>query len=52
MAFTGRAIYSNYATIREDVSDLVTMISPRETPLLDFIGDAPRAAINVYHQLT
>ena len=50
MAFTGRAIYSNYATIPEDVSDLVTIISPREVPLLDYIGDAPYAAINPYHQ--
>ena len=50
MAFTGRAIYSNFATLREDVADLVSMISPTETPLLDYLGDADRAATNVFHQ--
>ena len=44
MAFTGRATYDNDTLIAEDVSDLVSTISPFETPLLDFIGDAATLA--------
>lgn len=50
MAFTGRAIYSNFTAIAEDVADVVGMISPRETPLLHLIGDAPYPAKNVLHE--
>lgn len=50
MPFTGRATYSNFTAIAEDVSDLVSMISPRETPLLDILGDAPFPARNVLHE--
>ena len=50
MAFTGRATYDNDTLIAEDVSDLVSTISPFETPLLDFIGDAGSPATNVLHE--
>jgi len=38
MAFTGKATYSAGATlpeIAEDMSDLISIVSPYETPLLD-----------------
>ncbi len=53
MAFTGRATYSETAMsteIAEDVSDLISLVSPYETPLLDHIGDAPRPAGSTYHE--
>jgi hypothetical protein len=50
MAFTGRATYSNPTAIAEDVSDIISMISPFETPLLDYLGDAVRPATNVLHE--
>ena len=50
MAFSGRATYSNDTLIGEDVSDLVSTISPFETPLLDFLGDATQPATNVLHE--
>jgi hypothetical protein len=41
MAFTGIAVYDSYATeIAEDVSSIVTEISPKATPFLDWVGDA------------
>lgn len=50
--FTGRAIYDTgvFTGVKEDVHDLVSLISPRETPLLNLIGDALYAAENVYHE--
>jgi len=53
MAFTGKATYSAGATlpeIVEDVSDLVGIVSPYETPLLDALGDAQRAAMSTHHE--
>lgn len=52
MAFTGRAIYDPgvFDTLAEDVSDIVSMISPAETPLLDAMAQAPRPATNVLHE--
>ena len=53
MAFTGKATYSAGATlleIAEDVSDIVSIVSPYETPLLDHLGDAPRPAASTYHE--
>jgi len=53
MAFTGKATYSAGVTlpeIAEDVSDLVGIISPYETPLLDAIGDPLREAKSTYHE--
>ena len=45
MAFTGKATYS-----AEDVSDLIGIISPYETPLLDAIGNPLREAKSTYHE--
>ena len=53
MAFTGKATYSGGSTlpeIAEDVSDLISIVSPYETPLLDHIGDPPRPAASTYHE--
>ena len=53
MAFTGKATYSAGTTLPElfeDVADLVGIVSPYETPLLDAIGDPLRAATSTYHQ--
>ncbi len=53
MAFTGKATYSAGETLPEiaqDVSDLVSIVSPYETPLLDHLGDPLRAATSTYHE--
>jgi hypothetical protein len=53
MAFTGKATYSAGAAlpeIAEDVSDIVGIVSPYETPLLDQLGNAPRPATSTYHE--
>lgn len=49
MAFSGLAVYSPsvFNTLAEDVSSVVSMISPSETPLLDALGDSDTAAQNV-----
>jgi hypothetical protein len=53
MSFTGKATYSAdpiLSEIAEDVSDVVSIVSPYETPLLDHLGDPPRAAGSTYHE--
>ncbi|MGN6627065.1 MAG: SU10 major capsid protein [Tepidisphaeraceae bacterium] len=53
MSFSGKATYSagdNLPEIAEDVTDLVSINSPHETPLLDAIGDAPRPARSTVHE--
>jgi hypothetical protein len=53
MAFTGKATYSAGATlpeIAEDVADVVSIVSPYETPLLDHLGDPARPASGTYHE--
>lgn len=53
MSFTGKATYSAGATlpeIAEDVADIVSIVSPYETPFLDHLGDPPRAASSTYHE--
>ena len=53
MAFTGKATYSAGTTLpelAEDVSDLVGIISPYETPLLDALGDPLREATSSHHE--
>ena len=53
MPFTGKATYSAGAglpEIAEDVSDLVGIISPFETPLLDAIGDPQVEARSTHHE--
>ncbi len=53
MAFTGKATYSAGAglpEIAEDVSDIIGLISPHETPLLDHLGDPRREARSTVHE--
>ncbi len=53
MAFTGKATYSAGTTLpelAEDISDLIGIVSPFETPLLDAIGDPLREAISPHHE--
>jgi len=53
MAFTGKATYGAGATlpeIAEDVADLVSIISPSETALLDALGDAATPARSTHHE--
>ena len=53
MPFTGKATYSagtNLPEIAEDVSDILGLISPYETPLLDHLGDADRVATSTRHE--
>ena len=52
MAFTGKATISNGDLPEgvEDVSDIIRIVSPHETPLLDHLGDAKRAAISTVHE--
>jgi hypothetical protein len=53
MAFTGKATYSagtNLPELAEDVSDLIGIVSPYETPLLDALGDPMRVARSTHHE--
>ncbi|MHA7814207.1 MAG: SU10 major capsid protein [Phycisphaerales bacterium] len=53
MAFTGKASYSagtDLPELVEDVSDIIGIVSPHETPLLDHLGDAKRAAMSTVHE--
>ena len=53
MAFTGKATYSAGTTLpelAEDVSDLIGIVSPYETPLLDALGDPIREARSSHHE--
>ncbi len=53
MPFTGKATYSAGASlpeIAEDVADIIGLISPFETPLLDHLGDAQSSATATVHE--
>ena len=53
MAFTGKATYSAGTTLpelAEDVSDLIGIISPYETPLLNALGEPMREATSTHHE--
>jgi hypothetical protein len=53
MSFTGKATYSAGTAlpeIAEDVSDIIGIVSPFETPLLDRLGDPMRAATSTIHE--
>jgi len=53
MPFTGKASYSAGATLPEhveDVSDIISIVSPFETPLLDHLGDPQRSATSTVHE--
>src|SRR6056297_3443289 len=53
MSFTGKATYSAGATLpelAEDIADVVGIVSPYETPLLDHLGDPQRSATSTVHE--
>ncbi|MGB7582933.1 MAG: DUF5309 family protein [Sedimentisphaerales bacterium] len=53
MAFTGKATYSagtSLPELAEDVADLIGIVSPYETPLLDALGDPLREATSIHHE--
>jgi hypothetical protein len=53
MPFTGKATYSAGTTLpelAEDVSDLIAILSPHETPLLNALGDPLREATSTHHE--
>ncbi len=53
MAFTGKSTYGAGSTLPElveDVSDVIGIVSPFETPLLNHIGDPKRAAQSTVHE--
>ena len=52
MAWTGKTAYDNFLYIGEDVSDIIELISPSETPVLNLLPTADRPATNVEHEWT
>ncbi|GAB4522076.1 MAG: hypothetical protein Tsb0013_24980 [Phycisphaerales bacterium] len=53
MSFTGKATYDAGATLpelAEDVSDVIGIVSPYETALLDHLGDPRRPAMSTVHE--
>lgn len=53
MSFTGKATYDAGATLPEmveDISDIVGLVTPFDTPLLDALGDPRSAATNTRHE--
>ena len=53
MAFTGKATYDAGDTLPElleDVSDIIGIVSPYETPFLDWLGDSKRSAMSTAHE--
>ena len=53
MGFFGKATYnagSDLPELAEDVSDIISIVSPFETPLLDRLGDARNPASNTVHE--
>ncbi len=53
MPFTGKATFTagtDLPELVEDVSDIIGIVSPFETPLLDHLGDAKRASASTIHE--
>ncbi|MFT5424119.1 MAG: hypothetical protein ACI89L_001912 [Phycisphaerales bacterium] len=53
MAYTGKATYSagvDLPELAEDVSDIIGIVSPHETALLDHLGDPKREATSTVHE--
>ena len=53
MPFTGKSTYDAGATLPElveDVADIIGIVSPFETPLLDHLGDPKRSALSTIHE--
>lgn len=49
MPFNGKATYDNFPQIGEDISDILLLISARETPFLDLLPPPEQAATSIYH---
>lgn len=53
MPFTGKSTYSagsSLPEIAEDISDIIGLVSPHETPLLDHLGDAQAPTLSTVHE--
>lgn len=53
MSFNGKPTYaagSDLPELAEDVGDIISIISPFETPLLDHLGSPARAATSTIHE--
>lgn len=52
MAFSGKSTNEAFAVsqVQEDVAAMVAALSPKESPLLDFLGDSDRFAISTKHE--
>ncbi len=53
MSFSGKATYTagvELPELAEDVSDIISIVSPHETPLLAHLGDARRSATSTVHE--
>jgi len=53
MSFTGKATYDGGAGLPElveDVSDIIGIVSPHETPLLEHLGDPKSPAMSTVHE--
>lgn len=53
MSYSGKTTFAAGADLpelMEDVSDIVGIVSPHETPLLDYLGDAKRPAFSTIHE--
>lgn len=53
MPYSGKSSYdggSSLPELSEDISDIVSIISPYETPLLDLLGDPRRNALSTIHE--
>ena len=53
MPFTGKPTFTagvDLPELFEDVADIISIVSPFETPLLDHLGDPKRAAASTIHE--
>lgn len=53
MPYTGKSTFdagSSLPELAEDISDIISIVSPFETPLLDRLGDPKRAAQSTIHE--
>jgi hypothetical protein len=53
MSFSGKSTFDAGATLpeqMEDVSDIISIVTPFETPLLAHLGDPKRSATNTIHE--
>jgi len=55
MAFSGLSTFDQFTAtggslIAEDISPLITLLAPSETPILDWLGDPAYSAANILHE--